>query len=71
MITTEIDSSGYHLVDSQTGERRTYTDQKEFAHASLVEILKHRDEIDAGLARLHASYDRSTPKTTTDAAQAS
>jgi hypothetical protein len=61
MITTEINDQGYHLVDSVTGERRSFTDRKEFARASLVEILKNAEEIDAGLAQLQRSYLRPRP----------
>lgn len=61
MITTQIDASGHHLIDSTTGERRSFSDQREFARDYLIEILRHSEQVEEGLRRLQGLYTGPRP----------
>lgn len=58
---SRADNSDYIISDSATGSIRTYKDRRSFEHAALTLILNHSEEVEAGLARLQASYERPRP----------
>lgn len=57
-FTRDPQTGAYLITNTQSGETRRYETQKEFAAACLIDIYRHSEEMEAGLARLESMYTR-------------
>ncbi|WP_437489404.1 hypothetical protein WME75_10635 [Sorangium sp. So ce1014] len=61
---TEIDSVGFHLVNTETGQRTTYPSRDHLLLAVLTISVRSWDRILEGITRILESYDRPARQTT-------
>ncbi|WP_437767157.1 hypothetical protein WMF27_20645 [Sorangium sp. So ce281] len=63
---TELDSDGFHLINTETGQRTTYPSRDHLLLAVLTVASRSWDRILEGITRLQESYDRPArdPQTT-------
>src|SRR4051812_14399303 len=58
---SRAENGAYIIDDTTTGETRRFEDQPSWLLASLVELLRGTERIEAGLADLQAMHERPVP----------
>lgn len=57
----DAQTGAFEITNTVTNETRKFDTQAEFSAACLLELLRRNEEMQAGLARLEASYERRSP----------